>query len=381
MNGINKATILALDGTGSEVLARAVFGKRLQHHRIAVQRRAYVIGTRGKSYSRQSITGRDRFGQPRSEQQQAAATRLRDDINVVIGRQLGSPLLIGNKAVLNAVDSRATHPHATFGALRGLNTWQELPSAVAIGRQSISVEQLEDTARAFLADDDRSPFVSMAGHGYVKSNRMRRMRDGALSPVVTEIHPDVRVQEVLEQIREAELVQGVDRLRAVWHQRQFVLMNDLCLDLDYDEIRRHRELVLGGNPLERAYLATGILPLGARYLHLAHPDRFPSENAASKMLRKYCLASKSYSIWGQAVLNFRLQGQRGSSSRALVDTTRHPDPAAKLAEVLGPLTVIEAPEPPPPHPEPAPEAVRPALEGRARQPRPIWCRGGSPASG
>ena len=63
----------------------------------------------------------------------------------------------------------------------------------------------------------------MVGQRYVKSTVMRRMRDGSLEPVVREGHPDPRMQAVLEQIREAEVVQAVDRLRAVWKHRQIVV--------------------------------------------------------------------------------------------------------------------------------------------------------------
>ena len=57
--GVKHAAVLALDGTGDADLNRALFGARLEHQRIAIERQANITGTIGKRYSRQSITGID----------------------------------------------------------------------------------------------------------------------------------------------------------------------------------------------------------------------------------------------------------------------------------------------------------------------------------
>src|SRR5205085_2038147 len=58
--GGKDTTVLLLDGTGDPTLNSKVFGP-VEHHRFAIERLGRVTGTDGKkSYSRQSITGRDR---------------------------------------------------------------------------------------------------------------------------------------------------------------------------------------------------------------------------------------------------------------------------------------------------------------------------------
>ena len=51
-----------------------------------------------------------------------------------------------------------------------------------------------------------------------------------LSPVEVPVHPDPRCQRVLEQVREAEVVQAGDRVRPVFNQRDMTFLNSLALD-------------------------------------------------------------------------------------------------------------------------------------------------------
>ena len=56
--------MLALDGTGSIDLNRRIFGEHMTVERFAVPRDAEVWQVTSKTFSRQSITGTDRRGNP-----------------------------------------------------------------------------------------------------------------------------------------------------------------------------------------------------------------------------------------------------------------------------------------------------------------------------
>lgn len=58
--------VLVLDGTGSLNLNRKIFGEHMREHRFAVPRDAHVVQVEGKGFSRQSLTGCDRNGNPKS---------------------------------------------------------------------------------------------------------------------------------------------------------------------------------------------------------------------------------------------------------------------------------------------------------------------------
>jgi hypothetical protein len=153
------------------------------------------------------------------------------------------------------------------------------------------------------------------------------------------VHPDRRVQAVVEQIREAEMVQAIDRLRLIHSPREktVVILCNIPLDLPVDELVTWRELV-GDSRLADALETCeengwDALPLAPKELHRLFPELWGTNKAAEDWGRKNPLTS-SISImrlWG--VLNtYRPPGQT-SWSKALV---RHgADPQSALAEVLG----------------------------------------------
>jgi len=372
---IANAGVLLLDGTGDIELNRALFGARLEHEAFRIERDADVTGTRGRSYSRQSITALDLRGHSMPNRE-VGAKRLRGEIATIARRLPGPCLVVAPQAAETAMadNLRDGIPTAHYGALRGLNTWERCQSAISVGQTSMSVRDLESVARCYMADDEE-PFVSSdvpmpddwpyldRGWPYYAS-RMRRMRDGKLEPVEVAIHPDPRCQRVLEQVREAEIVQGVDRTRAVFNHRQFVMMNSLVLDLTYDRILTHAELVAGGSRWERAWVALGVIPLGKRDLHVLHPAVFASQSVAKDALDAAELSGGDFQTRVQFenpphLFAYRRQGQRGSLSRVLIDMQRHPNPRTALTDLLGPLAWFEpiaAPQPvqkEAPMPEPA----------------------------
>ena len=378
--GIAGAGVLLLDGTGDVNLNRATFGARLQHVEARVERDAYVTGTTGRGYSRQSATGLDAFDRPMPSKE-APARRLRQEVVAIAAAQSAPCLVVAPLAaedVLAADHLDPGTPTGHFGALRGRNGWEGCESVVVLGQVALSVEDAEDAARGYLARDPTS-FVSCAdpvaadwrvkGWPY-RCTRMRRLRDGSVSPVEVAIHPDPRVQAVLEQVREAEVVQAADRVRPVFNRRRLVLMNALVLDVTYDRVMTHKELVAGGTRWERAMAATGIVPLNATELHAMHPGIFPSKAVAADWLKRPGLRGGIPQI--ELHLRFappcryRPKGRSGTPSRVLIDPERHPDPRAALEAVAGPLALFHelagvpacgaapsAPAKPDPVPEPA----------------------------
>jgi hypothetical protein len=345
LRGLKHAALTVLDGTGKIGLARKLYGERLAETRIPFERQAHVIGTRGKTYSRQSITAEDSTGNAISRRV-ASAARLRGEIATIFDRLPDGSAICATKRVEDILfDTGAVHrdtPAMHFGALRGRNAWENCPGGLFVGAENVSVGDIEAMARAFLATDP-VPFVSMDApppkgwrweHQWpYRATRMRRMRDGSTSPIEVPVHPDPRVQDVLELVREDELLQAFDRTRPVWHRRQAILLNDLCLDVTYDAVYSHKHLVAGGNPIERAFLVTGIVPLSPEDLHHAHPAIFRTPKAAEHALRNYPINPKERSVWDCGVVSYRRVGQRGPEARALLDCGRYPGAATAIPAI------------------------------------------------
>lgn len=268
----------------------------------------------------------------------------------------GTCAVFSNQATIDVlIEGGVLAEHAPvghFNKLRGLNPWEHCRSALVPGQNSLRIGELETLARAYMATDP-VPFVSMDGPlapedvGWecqqwpFVATHMRRMRDGSLSPIVVPVHPDPRCQRVLEQIREAECVQAADRVRPIFNRRDLTFMNSLCLDVTYDVIRTHRELVAGGNPLERAFAMTGLLPLNAEDLFRASPGCFQSVRAASRALENYPPPANKTSLCDAGVVFYRTEGQRGPASKAVIDRGWHRDPLAALRHNLGKITEFQ----------------------------------------
>jgi hypothetical protein len=342
------ASVLALDGTGSPLLNAALF-PHIEHIHIPITRTAHVTGTLGRSYSRQSLTGEDRNGNAIPSKHESSM-RVRQEIAVIAGRLTGPVLIASNKAAAKKLE-QSTHSvadacFAHFGEVRGLNVWEDCRSVVVAGRESV-VEAAENLARAYMALDS-APFVSAAiapppnwpwPHWPYRATRGRRMASGCVQAVEVEVHPDPRVQEVLEQVREAEIIQAADRVRPIFNERTIVLMNNLALDVTYDRVLSHADLAAGGTRWDRAWAANGIIPLGASDLHRVHPREFPTVDAARIALKRelgyWGQSSNRDSIWSLSPIKYRVKGRRGPAGRVLVDLSRHADPRATVEAVLG----------------------------------------------
>jgi hypothetical protein len=351
--GISQASLTVLDGTGDIDLMRKLVGANLRHVHVPFPRNAHITGTIGRKYSRQSITGLDRHGQP-IENKTQASERLRKEIGVIQSSLPAGSLLGGTKRVIETLTQSGVLPPNTetthLSKMRGLNTWEDCEGVAVFGAEYLGIGELEGYARAFMADDPE-PFVSMdhpAPDGWefpqwpYKATRMRRKADDTLQPVDVEVHPDPRVQKVLEQIREASIVQLLDRTRPIWNHRKFIVANDLALDVTYDVVRPHRELVAGGGPLERAMARTGILPCNFEDFSRINPNVIKSINTFGRCWKNYPQNSNKNPIWEMGVVFYRLPGRRGPPSKALIDAKRHPGPLAALSHHLGALVLVNA---------------------------------------
>jgi len=176
------------------------------------------------------------------------------------------------------------------------------------------------------------------------------MRSGEVQPVEVEVHPDPRCQELLEQIREAEIVQAADRVRPIFNERSIVLLNELALDVTYDRIVTHKELAMDGNRFEQAAARGPAVPLSASELARCFPDLWPSANAVKLDFKRALNGVKSQIelLFGKRPhltrARYRRSGQVGRPSPAAIWADAD-DPRSALEAVVGPVEWFEVEEP------------------------------------
>lgn len=194
---------------------------------------------------------------------------------------VGPSAIVGNARTDTAplITVPANCELAHFNALRGIDKWKDFDAVVVIGRNEPPVAAVEDIARA-LYYTDKVPLI-LTG---VWNEQTRAYRTASPLGVDIKAHADPRVQEVVEQLREHESQQAIDRLRLVRSDttKSVFLLSNLPLAIDVDETRTWNELT-GGSRLEQAWGQLNVvLPLNPAWL----AGRFPAQWATAEAAKK-----------------------------------------------------------------------------------------------
>ena len=332
--------ILALDGTASPLLSRAWLGD-FEDKAFRVERNAEVVQVVGKSYSTQSLTGdlgRFQHATPDDKARfEDDARRLRVQLVKVIEAK-ESAGLVAAKAVRETLASvlPSTVETAHFNALRGLNSLERCEVIFIVGRVQPPAYEVGRIAGAYGA---ALGFKVKTTADYIDVTRRLRMRDGSTHGVEVQAYPDAIGDEVLRQIRDAEIEQAADRCRPIFNRRRIVILSKTVCDFTVDRVISHRDLVDGGNRFERAFVAAGgMLRLSAAGMASDASEIFGTAKGAERWIAKQSFKvlvadflntppSQIESLFGKrgylipsqiCSVKIRLKGQRGKLTPALV---------------------------------------------------------------
>lgn len=358
---IGRVPFLHLDGTGDHRMAERIFGKMdVAHHpveRSPADRGDRIVQVVGAEFHNAGVIG-GRKGQGGeivryhgtwAEKYDAQ----RADILKAIKARPGA-LVIGNKSVIEALKPGEHGAHAAhFGAIRGRNDWERINQIMIIGREEPSPAAVERIARAFAAHDDDA-FESLAGKRYPKAQRGIRKRDGSGHGIAVSFHPNAWADRVLKQIRDAEIVQAVDRIRPIFKDQpiEVVLLSPVAVDLTVDQVVPWKGWRKGGTRIERALKQARVIPLSGREAARLLPDIWPAVAGADRDLRAAGLLSQTVNrtfylqnetIRIGVVATYRAEaepGKRSHEHKALIAAP--PDQARAVLEALtGPLRHFE----------------------------------------
>ena len=347
--------LLLLDGTANPAILRQFVPQLQDLPELRVSRNARLIQVRHLTFYRHSLVepvaaAGEKGGMWRPTAPLAAVAEFIERV----ARECRT-LVVTNKRVRCALTGETANgrlpvsaPYAGadiahFGNLRGTNEFKHHEVVIVLGRELPSPRDAERLAKAIWYDTKQSiRCIKEDKRGqvdYPKRRHAYTMRDGSQQSVEVKVHPDPRVQAVVEQVREAEMVQAIDRLRLIHSPRRktVYIPCNIPLGIPVDELVTWRQLA-GDGRLTRALEACeengwDALPLAAKELSRLLPELWRTRKAAEDWARKNPLTSvvSIIRVWG--VLNtYRPPGQT-RWSKALV---RHgANPRAALAAVLG----------------------------------------------
>jgi hypothetical protein len=184
----------------------------------------------------------------------------------------------------------------------GLNAFEAYSTVVLVGRLQPPVGSVEDTARCIFGDDGGG-LRGLDGASFVTAETLREMQDGALVTARVQDHPDRRVRRILHQLREAQSLQAVARLRLTAPDRpkRVVVLGNLPLPglpvsrlttlaalaaglEDEPDVPGHQRLSAALGEGERPEVAG--LRLSAHGLKADAPRAFPTIGAARRFRRE-----------------------------------------------------------------------------------------------
>lgn len=340
-----KTPALLIDGSADIGINRLIWGHRLRPIEVRAERNAKVYQVREKSFSKHSLGCTLSEAEKKKAEQLALQNEVIDFINC-LAAQSDEPVFLA--APKKALALLQPHLHenvltGNYAALRGQNKFEKCKVAVILSREQPPIEEVEKLARALQCKGDHR--IKSAA-GYVKQLRRRRLKGGRTELVPVWVHPDPFCQAVLEQLREREIEQALDRLRLMNENepKEIWILNDLVLDVTVDETFRWAD-VTRGLPIQvtlQGFADKALaFPLpGTAWVKL-RPDLWSTRD----QVRGY-VDRRGGIKWVETLIRlyketdpyilaeYRTRGQRGKASAALICATEK-DPRAALETVVG----------------------------------------------
>jgi hypothetical protein len=227
-----------------------------------------------------------------------------------------------------------------YSNLRGVNDYSSYKNVIVIGREQPSAKAMEASAKGLWWDNNeliKTVPEEKGSHPYLKNlRRGYRMRNHSPEDERVQLHPDKRVQDLLELAREAEITQGIDRLRLVRgsSDRQVFSLTSIPVDITVDNIwdwDRLQEFLRLWNESD------GILPLKAKDLLKVLPDLSLTVSGAKDLtVRLKKMLPLIDILISHSILSgsYRANSPKGVPPKIII-SSKYEDPRKALEEKLG----------------------------------------------
>ena len=240
-------------------------------------------------------------------------------------------LVIGNKEIIaEKILVGANSAKIHFNNLRGYDGFKDFDCAVLIGRVEPSCDDLERVARQLFYDLPHDLKLRMEN---LKAEiRGYRLKSGWKVGREMRVHTDPTIQELLELIREAEILQAIDRLRLVYNdcRKDVYILTNVVLDLDIDHLLQSSEMAQGFTKLSQAWSnVDGVLPLSQKWLEMNLPVIFHKGgakayferigNSIPQLMNSLFISDPAEVL----VYEYSLEGNKGTGLKCLSKRDKH----------------------------------------------------------
>lgn len=295
MDGIDPTPhLLLLDATADYSILNHLFGE-LEFHRIDIEQKAFVTQVYDRTGSNRSWQdGEDRV----------------DDLMRVIQThtEIGYRVLcVANMDLadqLRELDLGENAAVAHFGNIRGIDEFRDYDTIFITGRNQPPQSDIDGQARALwwddtepLQHDDAALFGALPEtdlpkelRGYLTTN------PDEAAGVLVRSFSDARIEAVHQQVREAETIQAIARLRMV-HAEQIknvYLLGNLPIEMPINRVLAWNDLM--PNEAERQLIEKGNVPLTPTGWLRMRPDLAQNDNQAKNLNKRQGITDQSSAL-------------------------------------------------------------------------------------
>lgn len=282
----NEAKVLVIDASADRQIVSQFFNVT-DFIPIPAARQAHVIQCRSTRCSKTSLVPA-RNSDPTSKRE--AKKRLKEVQGFIarLAKQHLRLLVVGPQEITGNAKAKikplikvpANVDLAHFGAVRGIDRWKDHDAIVVIGRNEPTIEAIEAITRCVFLHD-KAP-LKFEGNWTTEERGFRLKRGRSGVDVVR--HPDARGQAVLEQVREWESTQAIDRLRLVHAEtpKRVYVLSSVVLDIEVDHLVTWDEMMNGGGRIEQAWntVQGEVMPIAPAWLAAQFPRLWKTVDAA-----------------------------------------------------------------------------------------------------
>jgi hypothetical protein len=212
--------IIWLDGTANAALYKEIFGREVEVVAPRVRTTGTIYQVWASLNNKAHVIGKKAEASKRDDLQRQVQ-------HIITSRGYRAPAVITYK---DFTGHFAAHNTAHFYGLRGTNRLRECDALIVVGTPQANIPQIVDQA-AMLDPKRLQPFDT------AWSDRVIRYRGHEYGYAVSGFWHDERLQALLQQSREAELVQAAHRARPLIRNVDVWLLTNLPLaDLAPDEL-------------------------------------------------------------------------------------------------------------------------------------------------
>jgi hypothetical protein len=288
------APVLYLDATADPIITE-VYLPSLQYHQIDVRQLAVVSQVHDRTGSNTFWNGKVKLelkslSEPTYDPNHNDLAKLIMVLNEWV-KAGESPLLVAHKELCDQLRGHAKLNEgvavAHFMSLRGSNAYENRSVIFITGRNQPPMDAIERQARAIFGNsgnplnyDDKKNLPSDQVE-YWLSERSPHSASAITFPSFS----DPRIETVQKQIREAETVQAIARLRLVWadYQKRVFLLSNLPVEIPVDHLIKFNDLM--PDKLELQLYDRGDIPLTSKGLETMRPDLGYFDDAARQLFQ------------------------------------------------------------------------------------------------